>query len=67
MEIKGVITAANGFSISWEKDGIGFGELTFRLTKNGFVLDSECMGEEFCNEVFAAFVKQYLPKEHLEE
>lgn len=67
MEIKEILTAANGFCIAWEKEGIGFGELTFRSTKNGFVLDSEYMGEEFCNEVFAAFVKKYLPKEFLKE
>jgi hypothetical protein len=63
MEIGKVVTSANGFLIEWEKEGVGYGQLSF----NGDKIDSEYMGEDFCNEVFAAFVKKYLPKEFKNE
>ena len=58
MEITSVTTWDGGFIIEWGKDGVGFGQLTF----DGYKIDSEQMGEDFCNEVFAAFVKKYLPE-----
>jgi hypothetical protein len=60
MEIENVRTYDNGFIIEWSKEGIGFGELSFKMGTNGYELDSEHMGEEFCKEIFDAFIKKYL-------
>ena len=58
MEIRNVefFKDGNGFVIEWSKEGVGFGQLTF----DGGKIDSECMGEDFCKEVFDAFIKKYL-------
>lgn len=63
VKINYVSTFGDGFVIGWNKNGIGFGELSFKTTPNGYELDSECMGEEFCKEVFEAFVKKFLKKQ----
>lgn len=60
VKISSVSTFGSGFVIEWSKEGVGFGQLSLRLGANGYELDSECMGESFCNEVLAAFVKKYL-------
>jgi hypothetical protein len=60
MEISNVTTYNDGFTIEWSKEGIGFGELSFKMGSNGYELDSEYMSEEFCKEIFDAFIKKYL-------
>ena len=62
MEIRNIRTYEGGFVIEWKKDGAGFGELTFNNNENGGIIDSEHMGEEFCKEVFEAFIKKCLPE-----
>lgn len=57
IEISYVRTSEKGFIIGWIEPGFGFGELTF----NGEKIDSECMGSDFCEKVFKAFVEKYLP------
>lgn len=63
MEINDVLTAEGGFKICWSEEGVGFGELTLRKVDDKFVLDSECMGDDFCKKVFSAFVDKYLPED----
>lgn len=60
MQIDYVKLNEHGFLIGWNKEGVGFGELAFSNDKQE--LDVECMSEEFCKEVFSAFVEKYYPE-----
>jgi hypothetical protein len=49
-----------GFIVGWSADSIGFGEMTVKGTAAaGFVCDSECMSQEFCEAVLAALAKTW--------
>jgi len=67
MEILDVTTYSKGFRIEWQDDKNGFGEITVSKTEDGFIIDSECMGDEFCKKVFSAFVDKYISNEFKDE
>ena len=64
IEIRQVWTYPTGFIVEWSDKTHGFGQLEFN--SEVYELNSENMGEEFCNAVFAALVKKYIKKEYLQ-
>lgn len=46
-----------GFTIHWEAEDIGFGELSFYIKNGETFCDNECMSEEFCEVVMKKFLK----------
>jgi hypothetical protein len=64
MQISKILTSDKGFKILWEDEKVGYGELTLIKTEDGYTLDTETMGSEFCKKVFAALVDKYIPEEY---
>jgi len=58
--IDSVRTSTRGFVINWSDKKYGFGQLSFSRFGEAKGLDTECMGEEFCNAVFAAFTRKFI-------
>lgn len=46
----------NGFSIQWTREGVGFGELYFKIKDGKLVIRSECMSNDFIKEILGALV-----------
>lgn len=46
-----------GFTIAWSAIGVGFGETTFYMGRDGIIhCDNECMSREFFGQVLAKFL-----------
>lgn len=56
--IDAVITqcSAEGFVVGWQTQSAGFGELCFYSNPDGWVIESETMGPEFCKAVLAKLI-----------
>lgn len=47
-----------GFTIAWSAIGVGFGETTFYMGRDGLMhCDNECMSREFLAHVLAKFLE----------
>lgn len=50
-----------GILFAWTRKGVGFGELTMRVTRGKLVVDTECMGPDFCSGVVRQAISEALP------
>lgn len=48
----------NHFVISWAKQGVGFGEVTFYIQDNNLMIDDEKTGKEFYNSLIKETFKR---------
>lgn len=58
LEITYVNLLKDRMEIGWTSN-IGFGVLTINITEDGFEIETECLGEEFCERVLDQF-KQHI-------
>lgn len=55
-----------GIIFGWVRNGVGFGQLTLRVTRGKLEVDAECMGPDFCAEVIKQAISEALPNDQSE-
>lgn len=54
-----------GIVFGWVRNGVGFGQLTLRVTRGRLEVDAECMGPDFCAEVIKQAISEALPNSEI--
>lgn len=55
-DIKNSVDIANGFTIYWTRQNIGFGQISFYEVDGKLKCDSEGMGQEFVKQILCDLV-----------
>ena len=58
IRITTIIFFSGGMVVGWKCQGVGFGQITFRIKEGGLEVDTECMPDNFVKAVLRATMKE---------